>query len=88
MALAEYLPDSVLEDFQVFLVVDVFFLVLIAVVIDHFKRRHFAVRFVERVVVDFKGISNGKKSCLDRGIPISPACGRSSRCSSRAAVRD
>ena len=78
VALAEDPPGSVLEDFQVFLVVGVFFLVLIAVVIDHFERRHFAIRFVQRVVVDFKGISNGKKRCLDRGIPISPACRRSS----------
>ncbi len=63
-----------MQDFEVFLVVDVFFLVVIAVVIQDPKSCHFAVRFIEGVVVDFKGIGNGKKRRLDRGVPGSPAC--------------
>jgi Family of unknown function (DUF5703) len=71
-------PDLVLEDFEVLLVVDVFFLVLIAVVVDYLKWGHFAIRFVQGVVVDFESISNSKKGCLDRRIPVSPAGRRSS----------
>jgi len=63
----------VLKDLQVFFVVDVFFFVLVAVFVDHFQRRHFPIRFVQGVVVDFKGVGNGEKSRLDRRVPIAPA---------------
>lgn len=65
----------VLQEFEIFLVVDVFAFVVIFFV-DDLKRGHLAIRFIERVVVDFKGIGDGEKGRFDRGIPV-PAPRRS-----------
>jgi Family of unknown function (DUF5703) len=66
----------VLQQFEVFLVVDVFAFVVVIFFVDDLKRGHFAVRFIERVVVDFKGIGDSKEGRFYRGIPVSPPrCG-------------
>ena len=61
-----------LDDFQV-LVVDVASSSSSSFVVDDLKRGHFAIRFVEGVVVDFKGIGDGEERRFDRGIPVSAA---------------
>ena len=67
----------VLQDFEVFLVVDVFAVVLVIFFVNDFKRGHLAIRFIERVVVDFKGVSDGEEGGFDRGVPVSPPRRRS-----------
>ena len=62
----------VLQEFEIFLVVDVFAFVLVIFFVDDLKGRHFAIRFIEGVVVDFKSIGDGEEGRFDRGIPVSP----------------
>ncbi|MET3173415.1 UNVERIFIED_ORG: hypothetical protein ABIB52_001247 [Arthrobacter sp. UYCu721] len=66
---------SVLEDFQVFVVVDAGFVVVIFFIIEDLKGCNFAVSLVECVFINLERIRDRKKSRFHRGIAIATPVG-------------
>jgi hypothetical protein len=61
---------SVLDDFEVLVVIDARFFVFVLFVVKDLKRRDLAVSLVERVFINLEGICDREKSGFDCGIPI------------------
>lgn len=69
--------SSVLDDFQVFVVFGVLFIVVVIHVVDDLQRSNLPVGLIEGIVIDFEGISYGKERRFDRWVSLAPACGGS-----------
>ncbi|GAP55995.1 hypothetical protein AHiyo6_25600 [Arthrobacter sp. Hiyo6] len=71
---------SILDYFEVLILVfRVLFLVDLLHVVNDLQWGHFAIGFVEGIVIDFKCISNGKERRFDRWVAVAPSSGGSNK---------